>query len=112
METFSPGDRVVAINTDFSRPLCGPPDFDRHPFFFPNGLIRNGVVYHVQSVRPGPKGGDGYQSIEITGHPVFWGLTLIYWNASRFRKVDPLRDHAPEKRRRKQPVSRKLCVIS
>lgn len=71
METFAPGDRVVAINTDMSRPLCGPANPMLHPFLFPNGPLRRGVIYHVASVT-GPLS-DGYQGVFLTGIRVFWG---------------------------------------
>jgi hypothetical protein len=102
METFSPNDHVIAINTDLSTPFCGPPDPSLHTFRFPNGPLRKGVIYHVESVRPSP---DGNQSLGITGLPVFWGAHTIYWNSSRFRKVDTSRTHAPQKRHRKQTAA-------
>lgn len=84
-ETFAPGDHVVAINTDMSTPFCGPSDPSLHPLHFPNGPLCNDVIYHVESVRPSR---DGNQSLEITDLPIFWGPHVIYWNSSRFRKVN------------------------
>jgi hypothetical protein len=49
METFAPGDRVVAINTDMSGPICGPTNPELHPFLFPDGPLRKDVIYHVAS---------------------------------------------------------------
>ena len=39
---------------------------------------------------------------------VLWGPTDIRWSATRFRKVDALANHAPKKRRRKQPPWRRV----
>jgi hypothetical protein len=50
METFLPGDRVVAINTDLSGLICGPSQPALHPFRFPDGPLRQDVVYHVAAV--------------------------------------------------------------
>jgi hypothetical protein len=109
METLAPGDRVVAINTDMSTPFCGPPDPSLHSFHFPNGPLRKDVISHVESVKPSP---DGNQSLGITDLPVFWGPHTIYWNSSRFRKVETSRTHAPKKRRRKQPSASPLATTS
>lgn len=102
METFAPGDRVVAINTDMSGPICGPANPELHPFRFPNGPLRKDVIYHVASVS-GSK--DGNQCLHLTGMRVFWGSWGLPWNSSRFRKVGTLKGHTPKKRRRKQPVA-------
>lgn len=102
METFAPGDRVVAINTDMSGPICGPANPELHPFLFPDGPLRKDVIYHVASVSVSK---DGNQGLYLTGMCVFWGPREIPWNSSRFRKVDSLKDHVPKKRRRKQPVA-------
>jgi hypothetical protein len=102
METFSPGDRVVAINTDMSGPICGPTDSAPHVFRFPFGSISRDVIYHVAAVGPSK---DGNQALFLTGLRVMLDSREIGWNSSRFRKVDTLAGHAPTKRRRKQPVS-------
>ncbi len=102
METFAPGDRVVAINTDLSGPICGPANPDRHPFLFPDGPLRKDVIYHVASVSVSK---DGNQYLILTGMRVFWGAEEIPWASSRFRKVDTLKGHTPKKRRRKQPLA-------
>jgi hypothetical protein len=102
MQPFAPGDRVVAINTDLSAPICGPANAERHPFLFPDGPLRKDVIYHVVSVS---SSGDGNQSLKLTGIRVFWGSHEMPWNSSRFRKVDTLKGHLPRKRRRKQPVA-------
>jgi hypothetical protein len=102
METFAPGDRVVAINTDLSAPICGAPNHELHPFRFPDGPLRRDVIYHVKSVSTSR---DGNQGLQITGLRVLWGTNdVIPWNSSRFRKVEVLRTHAPKKRRRKVPA--------
>jgi hypothetical protein len=111
MEIFAPGDRVVAINTDMSGPICGPANPELHPFLFPDGPLRKDVIYHVASVSVSK---DGNQGLHLTGMRVFWGPHEVPWNSSRFRKVDSLKDHAPKKRRKKQPVTagrRALCAV-
>lgn len=107
MEIFCPGDRVVAINTDLSGPICGPSDPSLHPFRFPDGPLRKDVVYHVASVSGSI---DGNQSILLTGLRVFWGSREIPWNSTRFRKVDCLKGYPPKKRRRKQPAALRTIV--
>ena len=107
METFAPGDRVVAINTDMSGPIYAMPNADFHPFSFPDGNLRREVIYHIAAVRPGP---DGHQAVFITGLRVLWGGLEVPFHPSRFRKVDTLSTHAPEKRRRKRPVAAPLLT--
>ena len=102
METLSPGDRVVAINTNMSGPLHPPSDPDRHPFHFPDGPLRRDVIYHVEATRILT---DGHQGVFLTGMRVMWGDLDIPWDSSRFRKVDTLAGHAPKKRSRKQPAA-------
>lgn len=102
METFLPGDQVVAINTDLSRPLCAPAGPSPHPYRFPDGPLRKNVVYHVESVtRPLS---DGHQGLFLTGIRVLCGSEEIPWNGSRFRKVETVGDRSRRRRRRKQPV--------
>ncbi|QTN33612.1 hypothetical protein HZ994_15280 [Akkermansiaceae bacterium] len=99
MDTFAPGDRVVAINTDLSAPICGPPNPETHQFRFPDGPLRRDVIYHVKSVHSSR---DGNQGLHITGLRVQWGSNgEIPWNSSRFRKVETLHTQAPKKRRLK-----------
>lgn len=107
METFNPGDRVVAINTDLSGPICPPSDPERHPFHFPDGPLRKNVVYHVESVRATAH---GHPDLFLTGCRVIWGNSEMPWHPSRFRKVLSLRDHVPKKRRRKKPASATVLV--
>jgi hypothetical protein len=102
METFAPGDRVVAINTDMSAPIYPNGDRSQHPFQFPDGPLRRGVIFHVASVKALST---GRQGVFLTGIRVMWGSEEIPWASTRFRKVDTLRDHVPQKRRRKQPVA-------
>lgn len=52
MQPFAPGDRVVAINTDLSKPIMAPPDRTSLPFSFPDGPLRRDRVYHVEAVHP------------------------------------------------------------
>ncbi len=99
METFAPGDRVVAINTDLSAPICrmeSLPD----AYSFPDGPLNEKTVYHVEKVR---SAADGHQGLFITGIRVFVGKHHVPWDSSRFRKVDFLKGHVPKKRRRKVP---------
>ena len=99
METFAPGDRVVAINTDLSAPICrmeSLPD----AYSFPDGPLNEKTVYHVEKVR---SAADGHQGLFITGIRVFVGKYHVPWDSSRFRKVDFLSGHAANKRRRKEP---------
>jgi hypothetical protein len=107
METFKPGDRVVAINTDVSTPLRPPADPDRYPFLFPDGPLRKGVVYHVEALSASSKCQPG---LFLTGCRITWGDSEIPWHPSRFRKVLSLRDHVPKKRRRKKPASAETDV--
>jgi hypothetical protein len=107
METFRPGDRVVAINTDMSGPIRPPACPDRHPFQFPDGPLRKNVVYHVESVCATSR---SHPDLFLSGCRVRWGNHEIPWHPSRFRKVLSLRDHLPKKRRRKQPASAPTLV--
>jgi hypothetical protein len=112
METFAPGDRVVAINTDLSSPMHGPTGSPLSAFSFPDGPLRRDVIYHVASVHPQASGNLG---LCITGLRVFLYNHEIPWNSSRFRKVDTLKGHAPKKRRRKQPAAarhRAICALT
>jgi hypothetical protein len=101
METFAPGDRVVAINTDMSGPIYMLGDCSQQPYRFPDGPLRQDVIYHVAETVMRP----GRQGIFLTGIRVMWGSYEIPWDFSRFRKVDTLKGHAPKKRRSKQPVA-------
>lgn len=84
METFAPGDRVIAINPDMSGPICGPANPELHPFLFPDGPLRRDVIYHVASVTISKECDQG---LHLTGTRVFWGPHEIPWNSSRFRKA-------------------------
>ena len=108
METFAPGDRVVAIDTS-QGPLKALTPCDAHPFLLPDGPLRSGTVYHVADVcciR------DGSQGVYLTGLRVLWGSQEVPWNPGRFRKVGLHRVPASIKRRRKQPAAVALCAIS
>ncbi len=91
METFAPGDRVVAIRAHLPGPICGPPNPGQHLFRFPDGPLRNGVVYHVAAVGFSR---DGNQALWITGLRVVWGPRELPWNSCRFRKIRPRRKAA------------------
>jgi hypothetical protein len=108
METFAPGDRVVAINT-MSGPLYPADDCSLHPFLLPDGPLRKDVIYYVAGTVKHPS---GLQGIFLTGLRIMWGSNEIPWASSRFRKVDTLRDCAPKKHRRKQPVAAASLVTS
>jgi len=99
---FSAGDKVVAINTDMSRALLPAKNSTIEQYRFPDGVLRNDVVYNVAAVR---KTGTG-QGIFITGLRAFWLDSEIPWNNSRFRKVDSLKSQTPMKRKRRKTQSR------
>lgn len=98
MQTFRPGDRVVAVNTSLSGPIRPPADPGRFPFRFPDGPLRRGVVYHVHAVAP-PAPGARTHGVLISGLRVMWGAYEIPWDSSRFRKVEEL-GHPPLQTRR------------
>ncbi len=112
MQTISPGDRVIAINTDPSRPICAPPELLGSHFSFPDGPLREGTLYHVAAAHPCL---DGNQCLLITGLRVILNSQPIPWNSSRFRKIDstshPRKAKATKTRRkttapaRKQPLT-------
>lgn len=101
MENFSPGDRVVAINTDVSVPI-----YSKVPIVLaislPDGLPRKNTIYHVKSTELSKSGSLG---LFITGLRVFYGKSEITWHSSRFRKVDLTRDYVQKKKKRKQPMA-------
>jgi len=84
MQKFTAGDRVVATNTDLSAPLCGPMNSNGHQFIFPDGELREGIVYHVASAS---RSRDGHQGLKLTGLRIHWAGREIPWNSSRFRKI-------------------------
>jgi hypothetical protein len=108
METFAPGDRVVAINT-MPAPLYPDSESSQRPYLLPDGPLRQDVVYHVADTVMRPS---GRQGVFLTGLRVTWGLEEIPWASSRFRKVDTLRDCASKQRCRKQPVAAASLVTS
>lgn len=100
MQLFSPGDRVVAINTDMSRPIHAAPNVHLHSFSFPDGPLNRGVIYHVAGVHSNP---DGSQGLFISGMRVLWGAQEVPWHSSRFRKVQET-GHPPVRIKRKHPA--------
>jgi hypothetical protein len=86
METFSPGDRVVAINIDLSRPLRPGHGSNLRPFLFPDGQLHRNLVYHIDRTMARP---DGHPGVYLCGLRVMWGADEVPWDASRFRKVQP-----------------------
>lgn len=104
MDTFSPGDRVVAINTDVSFPLR-PAGLVLREIHLPDGSLRENIIYHVKAVK---QTGDGLQGLFLTGLRAFYGTREIAFHYSRFRKVDFLSDHAANKRSRKEPQTGSL----
>jgi hypothetical protein len=95
METFAPGDRVVAINIDVSvalRPLGILKEIR-----LPDGTLRKNTVYHVERVK---LTSDGLQGLFITGLPAFYGASVIAWHGSRFRKVNFLSGQTANKLQR------------
>jgi hypothetical protein len=111
MERFSPGDLVVAVRAHQPGPICGPPDPGQHLFRFPDGPLRNGVVYHVAAVGFSR---DGNQALWLTGLRVVWGPRELPWNSSRFRKIrlrtKPARDSASSSAFQPQAVA--ACVAA
>jgi hypothetical protein len=102
MQTFGPGDRVVAINTDLSGPIYDSTGSPMSTFSFPDGPLLRDRVYHVAGVLALR---DGSQGVFLPGMRVLQNSREMSWHHSRFRKVDTLKGHAPKKRRRKQPVA-------
>jgi len=106
METFSPGDRVVAVNIDIGTiPLKSLAPHDANRFLLPDGPLRSDMVYHVERVS---RTRDGCQGVYLTGLRVMWGPKNVPWSATRFRRVDTHAHHPPYKRSHKQPVSAAL----
>lgn len=102
---FSAGDKVVAINIDMSRALLPAQNSTNEQYRFPDGVLRNDVVYHIAAVC---KIGTG-QGIFITGLRAFWLDYEIPWNNSRFRKVDSLKGRTLVKRKRRKTRSKQLA---
>ena len=108
MQTFSPGDRVVAIDLR-QGPLKTLSSTDAHPFLLPDGPLRTGTVYHIASVC---RIRDGSQGIYLTGLRVLWGPQEVPWNPGRFRKVENHRLTGSLKHHHKQPAATALCAVS
>ncbi len=53
---------------------------------------------------------DGSQGLTLIGLQILWGAQEMPWHGSRFRKLENLADHAPKKRRRKQPSSKLVAI--
>ena len=110
MEIFAPGDRVVAINIDVSAPIYS--TILKPACILPDGPPRENTVYHVEGIK---YNSDGNQGVFITGLRVFSGKRHegkrhIPWSSCRFRKVDSHTDHAANKPRRKEPVSKNTKI--
>jgi hypothetical protein len=101
-----PGDRVVAIDTR-QAPLLWEDPRDKNLIATPDGLPRKGVVYYVEGIMHSQCGSPG---VIITRLRSYWKNLDLPWCASRFRKVDTLKGHAPKKRRRKQPAPQQLVA--
>jgi hypothetical protein len=69
METFAPGDRVVAINTDISAPIYS--TIMQPAYVLPDGPLRENTIYHVEGVK---YTSDGHQGVFITGLRVLVGI--------------------------------------
>jgi hypothetical protein len=86
MEIFSPGDRVVAIDTKMNGPRVLPNHFKSDgSFYFPDGHLLPNKVYHVHACI---ETGNGTQGLYLTGLRVFLDQTEISWSCSRFRLVE------------------------
>ena len=85
MQKFSPGDRVVAIDTKLNGPRVLPNHLlEKCSFHFPDGPLQAGKVYHVYDCI---ETGNGTQGLYLTGLRVFLDKSEISWCSSRFRKV-------------------------
>lgn len=87
METFRPGDRVVAIHTDLDGPIYNNFDQEFH-FEFPDGPPQRRVIYQVEEVLTLS---DGSLGLYIAGLRILCNSQEITWHHSRFRKVQPVR---------------------
>lgn len=88
MQIFSPGDRVVAIDTKLNGPKVLPKNFaDDCSFRFPDGHLQPKKVYHVHDCI---ETGKGSQGLYLTGLRVFLDDTEISWCSSRFRRVESI----------------------
>jgi len=99
LHPFAPGDRVVAIDTRVGPRIWNEPG-DKNLIHLPDGMLRKGVVYHVEEINFI----SGSPGVYITGLRCGWIDRKLAWCASRFRKVDALGYHAPKKRVRKVPI--------
>jgi len=105
---FALGDRVVAIDTR-QGPLLWDDTRDKSLITTPDGLPREGIVYHVKEIMRTSSGDLG---VFITGLRSCWGSLDLPWCASRFRKVDSSQGHTQKKRRRKQPTPTMLTAFN
>lgn len=86
MNDFSPGDRVVAIDTALNGPRVLPNHFpDDCSFHFPDGPLQPNKVYHVYACN---EIDNSIQGLYLTGLRVFLDHTEISWSSSRFRRVE------------------------
>lgn len=86
MEIFSPGDRVVAIDTRLNGPRVLPNHFPEDcSFRFPDGPLQMDKVYHVYACH---EIGNGTQGLYLTGMRVFLDDVEISWSSSRFRRIE------------------------
>jgi len=86
MENFSPGDRVVAVDTKMNGPRVIPNNLPENcSFHFPDGPLEANKVYHVYACN---ETGKGTQGLYLTGLRVFLDNTEISWSCSRFRRVE------------------------
>lgn len=86
MENFSPGDRVVAIDTTLNGPRVLPNNFPSEcSFHFPDGPLELNKVYHVYACN---EVGNSTQGLYLTGLRVYLNNTEIAWSSSRFRRVE------------------------
>ncbi|QTN33662.1 hypothetical protein HZ994_15535 [Akkermansiaceae bacterium] len=106
MQTFRPGHKAVAYNTDLSRPLCAPPGIPLSAYSFPDGPLRPGTAYHVVAVRHSP---DGNQGLFLTGLRVLFNGQPIPWNSSRFRKPGQS-SQPPRKAKAKRKPQPAVCA--
>jgi hypothetical protein len=85
MEYFSPGDRVVAIDTKLNGPKVLPNHMSEDCLFhFPDGPLQPNKVYHVYECI---EISNGTQGLYLTGLRVILDQMEISWCSTRFRRV-------------------------
>jgi hypothetical protein len=108
METFAPGNLVVALNTDTSGRTWGPSDSVPRLSSFLVGSLSRDVVRHVAAL---DASWDGNQALFPAGLHVMLDSCEIGWDGSHFRKEDTRAGHVPNCCRWKGLAPALLCTI-